>query len=215
MIKVKTFVFNNLEENTYVLFTESKKCVIIDAGNHLKHEDEQIMNFIDENGLVPEMLLSTHAHIDHVMGNASLSKRYNIPLAAYPVEKEYYDNVWRYAENFGIRFTEDMCIYPSIDLHDGEIIRIGDDTLKVLYTPGHAKWHVSFYDEKDGFVFTGDTLFRRSIGRTDFPGGSYEEIENSLRNVLYQLPDGTVVFPGHGPQTRIGDEKRNNYYITL
>ncbi|MGN0032680.1 MAG: MBL fold metallo-hydrolase [Candidatus Limimorpha sp.] len=215
MIKVKTFIFNSLEENTYVLYTESKECMIIDAGNYLRQEDEQIIGFIDENELCPKMLLSTHAHIDHVMGNACLSKKYGIPLAAYPVEKEYYDNVWRYAETFGIRFTEDMCIYPTIDLCDGEIIKIGDDMLKVLHTPGHAKGHVSFYDEKGGAVFTGDTLFRRSIGRTDFPGGSYNEIENSLRNVLYKLPDNTIVFPGHGPQTRIGDEKRNNYYITM
>lgn len=214
MLKVKSFIFNTLQENTYIIYNESKECVIVDAGNFSNSENKTIVDYIKDNGLVPKMLLSTHPHIDHVMGNAFLSKEFGIPLAAYPVEKEYYDQVWIYAEVFGIRFTEDMCIYPSVDLADGEVVRLGGDEIKVLYTPGHSKGHVSFYAENDGFVLTGDTLFRRGIGRTDFPGGSYAQIENSLKNVLYRLPDDTVVYPGHGPATRIGEEKRNSYYIT-
>lgn len=214
MLNVKSFIFNTLQENTYIIYNEKHECVIVDAGNFTDSENSEINNYIDGNNLVPKMLLSTHSHIDHVMGNAVLSSKYNIPLAACPVERAYYNKVWMYAEVFGIKFTQDMCIYPSIDLAEGEIIKIGDDGLKVLYTPGHAKGHVSFYSEKDGFVLTGDTLFRRGIGRSDFPGGSYEQLENSLKNVLYKLPDGTVVYPGHGPITTIGEEKRNNYYIT-
>lgn len=214
MFNVKSFVFNTLQENTYILSNENRECVIIDAGNFTEAENDEIINYIDNNKLIPKMLLSTHSHIDHVMGNSILHERYNIPLAACPVEREYYNKVWMYAEVFGIKFTQDMCIYPSIDLAEGEIIKIGGDELKVLYTPGHAKGHVSFYAEKEGFVLTGDTLFRRGIGRSDFPGGSYEQLENSLKNVLYKLPDDTIVYPGHGPTTEIGEEKRNNYYIT-
>lgn len=214
MLKVKTFVFNSLRENTYIIYDESLECVIVDAGNHTTAENDEILGYISDMKLVPKMLLSTHSHIDHVMGNSILHERYSIPLAACPVEREYYNKVWMYAEVFGIRFTQDMCIYPSIDLAEGEEIKVGAGELKVLYTPGHAKGHVSFYAENDGFVLTGDTLFRRGVGRSDFPGGSYEQLENSLKNVLYKLPDDTIVYPGHGPTTTIGEEKRNNYYIT-
>jgi len=214
MLKIKSFVFNTLQENTYIIHNEEGECVIIDAGNYTAAENDEILGYIEAHKMKPIMLLSTHSHIDHVMGNAVLSRKFGIPLAACPVERSYYNKVWMYAEVFGIKFDQDSCIYPSIDLAEGELVKIGDDALKVLYTPGHAKGHVSFYSENDGFVLTGDTLFRRGIGRSDFPGGSYEQLENSLKNVLYKLPDNTIVYPGHGPTTTIGEEKRNNYYIT-
>lgn len=210
MLSVKSFIFNQLQENTYILYNENKDCVIVDAGNHLKYEDEQIIDYIDKNGLQPIMLLSTHSHIDHVMGNAVLAKRYGIRLAASPVERKYFEKVWIYAAAFGFDFTQEECLMPSIDLADGEIIKIGDDELKVLYTPGHAPGHVCFYDEKDGFILTGDTLFYRGVGRWDLIGGNYEQLEKSLREVIYKLPDDTIAYCGHGPNTRIGDEKRNN-----
>ena len=215
MLSVKTFVCNELQENTYVVYNESKACVIIDAGNHLKEEDEYIIGFIDRNGLKPIMLLNTHSHIDHVMGNAVIAKRYGIELASHPIEKPYYDKVWMYASAFGIDLTKDRCLTPTVDLDDGDIIKVGNDELKVLFTPGHAPGHVCFYDEKDGMVFSGDTLFYRGVGRWDLPGGNYAQLENSLREVLYKLPDDTVVYCGHGPETRIGSEKRNNPEITI
>ena len=209
MLSVKSFVFNPIQVNTYVVYNENKECVVIDAGNMERFEDEQIINYIDKNGLKPLMLLNTHSHIDHVMGNKTLADKYGIQLAASPVEKPFYDKVWAYASAFGLDFTQDRCLAPSIDLTDGEIIKLGDDELKVLYTPGHAPGHVCYYDENGGVVFTGDTLFYRGIGRCDLPGGNYYEIEKSLREVLYKLPDNTVVYCGHGPTTSIGDEKRN------
>lgn len=214
MLSVKTFIFNELQENTYVVYNEAKECVIIDAGNHHKFENEALLNYIDENKLKPKMLLNTHSHIDHVMGNAVIADKYDIPLAAHAIEKPFYDKVWIYAAAFGINFDQNQCRQPSIELADGDIIHIGDDVLKVLFTPGHAPGHVCFYDEKDGIVFTGDTLFYRGIGRYDLPGGNYSQIEASLKNVLYKLPDDTVVYPGHGPVTRIGSEKRNNPEIS-
>ena len=115
-----------------------------------------------------------------------------------------------YAAAFGIDFAQDRCLTPTVDLNDGDIVKIGDDELKVLFTPGHSPGHLCFYDEKDGIVFTGDVLFYRGIGRCDLPGGNYYTIEKSIREVLYKLPDDTIVYCGHGPITRIGDEKRNN-----
>lgn len=214
MLSVKSFIFNSIQVNTYIVYNENKDCVIIDAGNLERFEDKEIMDYIDKNGLKPLMLLNTHSHIDHVMGNKVLAERYKIELASSPVEKPFYDKVWAYAAAFGINFTQDRCLEPTIDLADGEIIKIGDDELKVLYTPGHAPGHVCFYDEKGGMVFSGDTLFFRGIGRWDLPGGDYYQLEKSIREVLYKLPDDTIVYCGHGPKTRIGYEKRNNMEIT-
>ena len=213
MLSVKTFIFNQIQVNTYIVYNENKECVIIDAGNIERFEDEQILNYIDKNGLKPLMLLNTHSHIDHVMGNKVLADKYHIELAASSVEKPFYDKVWAYAAAFGINFTQDRCLTPTKELNDGDVIKIGADELKVLFTPGHAPGHVCFYDEKDCMLFSGDTLFYRGVGRWDLPGGNYNQLEKSLLNVLYKLPDDTVVYCGHGPQTRLGDEKRNNPYI--
>lgn len=214
MLSVKTFIFNPIQVNTYVVYNENKECVIIDAGNLEPYEDQQILDYIDKNGLKPLMLLNTHSHIDHVMGNKVLAEKYHVELAASPVEKPYYDKVWAYATAFGLNFTQEQCVKPTKDLNDGDIVNIGDDKLKVLLTPGHAPGHVCFYDEKDGIIFTGDTLFYRGIGRCDLIGGDYNAIEKSLREVLYKLPDDTIAYCGHGPQTRIGDEKRNNPMVS-
>lgn len=210
MLSVKTFIFNSIQVNTYVVYNENKECVIIDAGNLEPYEDEQILNYIEKNSLKPLMLLNTHSHIDHVMGNKVIADKYHIELAASPVERPFYDKVWMFAAAFGINFTQDRCLTPTKDLNDGDIIKIGDDELKVLSTPGHVPGHVCFYDEKDGIVFTGDTLFYRGVGRWDLPGGNYNQLEKSLREVLYKLPDDTIAYCGHGSMTRIGDEKRNN-----
>lgn len=210
MLSVKTFIFNPIQVNTYIVYNENKECVIIDAGNYVKFEDEQLLSYIDRSGLKPIMLLNTHSHIDHVMGNKLLADRYKVELGAHPIEKSYYDKVWAYATAFGINFTQDNCQLPSIDLNEGDTVSIGQDKLKVLFTPGHAPGHICFYDEADGMVFSGDTLFRRGVGRWDLLGGNYSQLEQSLLNVLYKLPDDTFVYCGHGPTTRIGDEKRNN-----
>lgn len=210
MLSVKTFIFNAIQVNTYIVYNENKECVIIDAGNYVKFEDEQLLSYIDRSGLKPIMLLNTHSHIDHVMGNKLLADRYKVELGAHPIEKSYYDKVWAYATAFGINFTQDNCQLPSIDLNEGDTVSIGQDKLKVLFTPGHAPGHICFYDEADGMVFSGDTLFRRGVGRWDLLGGNYSQLEQSLLNVLYKLPDDTLVYCGHGPTTRIGDEKRNN-----
>ena len=142
MLFVKSFIFNSIQVNTYVVYNENKDCVIIDAGNLEPYEDQQILNYIDSNGLKPLMLLNTHSHIDHVMGNKVLADKYHIELAANPIEKPFYDKVWAYATAFGINFTQDRCLIPIKDLNDGDIVNIGNDELKVLFTPGHAPGHI-------------------------------------------------------------------------
>ena len=154
------------------------------------------------------MILNTHGHIDHILGNRSVADKYQIPLAAHPDGNEYYKTAFAYASAFGMNYNADETLYPSADLYDNQILKIGDDELKVIFTPGHAKGSCCFYCEKQAFVVTGDTLFCRGIGRTDLPGGSYGELANSIKNKLFKLPKETVCFCGHGPETTIGDEMR-------
>ena len=214
MLDIKCFVFNAISVNTFVIYNELGECVIVDPGNCNMREDTRLFDFIDDNNLKPLMILNTHAHIDHILGNYSTAKKYDIPLAAHPDGKEYYKTAYAYAAAFGMDYNEEETLYPSIDLYDGQLIKIGDDVLEVLFTPGHAKGSCCFYCGRQAFVITGDTLFCRGVGRTDLPGGSYEELVDSIRKRLYQLPNETVCYCGHGPETTIGDEKRNNYEIT-
>lgn len=211
MLNIKCFSFNPISVNTYIIYNESKDCVIVDAGNCNSREDNVLFDFIEKNQLNPIMILNTHAHIDHILGNYSTAQKYQIPLASHPDGMEYFKNAYSYASAFGIEYDKNNTVYPTIELYDNQIIKIGDDELEVIHTPGHAKGCCCFYCEEQDFLITGDTLFLRSIGRTDLPGGSYSEIVDSIREKLYELPDETVCFCGHGPNTTIGEEKKFGY----
>lgn len=206
MLEIKSFVFNPISVNTYIIYNESGDCVIIDPGNCNSREDNILFNFIEKNQLKPFMILNTHGHIDHILGNYPTAQKYGIPLAAHPDGKEYYKTAFAYAGAFGINYKKEDTLYPSIDLYEDQIINIGDDELKVIHTPGHAKGSCCFYCEKQGFIITGDTLFCRGIGRTDLPGGSYKELIDSIENKLFTLPKETVCHCGHGEETSINEE---------
>jgi glyoxylase-like metal-dependent hydrolase (beta-lactamase superfamily II) len=190
-----------------VIYNESKDCVIVDAGNCNLREDNTLFDFIEKNQLKPIVILNTHAHFDHILGNYSVAKKYDIPLASHPDGYEYFKNAHSYALSFGMDYDKDKTLYPTIELYEGQIIKIGDDKLEVIHTPGHAKGCCCFYCEEQDFLITGDTLFCRGIGRTDLPGGSYSQIVESIKYKLYELPDETICYCGHGPETTIGDEK--------
>ena len=206
MLYIKCFVFNPISVNTYVIYNDSKDCVVVDPGNCCLEENRVLFDFIERNQLKPIMILNTHGHIDHILGNYSLAKKYDIPLAAHPDGKEYYKTAYAYAAAFGMDYNEEETLYPNIDLYDGQLIKIGDDVLEVLFTPGHAKGSCCFYCERQAFVITGDTLFCRGVGRTDLPGGSYKELMTSINTKLFTLPRETVCYCGHGPETTIGEE---------
>ena len=208
MLYIKCFVFNPISVNTYVIYNESKDCVIVDAGNSNLREDNILFDFIEKNELKPIMILNTHGHIDHILGNYETANKYNIPMASHPDGLEYFQMAHAYAGAFGINYDKDHTVYPSIELFDKQIINIGDDELKVIHTPGHAKGCCCFYCEEQDFLITGDTLFCRGIGRTDLPGGSHCQIVESIKCKLYELPDETVCYCGHGPETTIGYEKK-------
>ena len=212
MLKLESFVFNLFGENTYVLYDDTLECVIIDPGCSNPSEEDRLFGFIDSHRLKPLMVINTHGHIDHIVGNTAVKKRYGVKVAARPDVKNDFLHSKHQAALFDLPFSVD-CDLPDIDLEDGQIIKVGESTLEVICTPGHAQGSVSLYAQIEGWVFTGDALFCRSIGRTDFPGGSYETLRQSIKERLFRLPDDTEVYSGHGESTTIFDEQRYNMFL--
>ena len=210
MLKLEQFVFNPFSENTYVVYDDdTKECVIIDPGCSTAGEENELFGFIDSHHLKPLMVINTHGHIDHIAGNTAVKKRYGIPVAAHPNVKNDFLRSRQQAQMFGLPFMGD-CELPDRDLEDGEIIKVGESTLEVISTPGHAIGSISLYAQIEGWVFTGDALFCQSIGRTDLPGGSYVQLRTVIIERLFHLPDDTEVFPGHDQSTTIFDERQYN-----
>ena len=213
MLKLEQFVFNPFAENTYVVYDDNTKdCVLIDPGCSNVSEENELFGFIDSHRLKPLMVISTHGHIDHIIGNSAVKKRYGIAVAAHPNVKNDYTHAKQQATWFGLP-TDGSFDLPDRDLEDGEVIKVGESTLEVISTPGHAIGSISLYAEIEGWVFTGDALFCRSIGRTDLPGGNYEQLRTNIIERLFHLPDDTEVFSGHGESTTIFDERRYNMFL--
>jgi hydroxyacylglutathione hydrolase len=208
MLTVKAFSFNPVEENTYVLYNEKKQCCIIDPGCYFPEEKEQLRHFVEDNQLNPRLLLNTHCHLDHVFGNKFVSDTWRLPLHLHALEKSLLD----FAPESGAMWNLPFDNYTGelIYLEPGSSIALGDDSLAIQFIPGHSPGHLGFYGKKEAFVIGGDVLFRGSVGRTDLPGGDFETLLRSIRQVLYSLPDETVVYPGHGDPTTIGIEKQTN-----
>jgi glyoxylase-like metal-dependent hydrolase (beta-lactamase superfamily II) len=213
MLKLDSFVFNPFAENTYVVYDDdTKECVIIDPGCSTAGEENELFGFIDSHRLKPLMAINTHGHIDHIVGNTAVKKRYGIPVAAHPNVKDDFLRSRQQAQLFGMSFMGEGEL-PDRDLEDGEVIKVGESTLEVISTPGHAMGSISLYAEIEGWVFTGDALFCRSIGRTDFPGGNYEQLRTNIIERLFHLPDDTEVYSGHGESTTIFDERKYNMFL--
>jgi glyoxylase-like metal-dependent hydrolase (beta-lactamase superfamily II) len=213
MLKLEQFVFNPFAENTYVVYDDNtKECVIIDPGCSNAGEENELFGFIDSHGLKPLMAINTHGHIDHIVGNIAVKRRYGIKVAAHPNVKNDFLRSRQQSAMFGMPLLGDSDL-PDVDLEDGEIIKVGESTLEVISTPGHAMGSISLYAEIEGWVFTGDALFCRSIGRTDFPGGNYEQLRTNIIERLFHLPDDTEVYSGHGEITTIFDERKYNMFL--
>ena len=209
-MKVNKFVFNPLQENTYVLHDETNECVIIDPGCQHEKEKATLTRFISDSGLTPKAILNTHCHFDHVFGNNFLCDEYRAELLTHEGEAANIRRFSASASLFGM--TEEPVRAPKRFLYDKMTFRFGNSALEVLHTPGHSPGSVCFYSEADKFLIAGDTLFSGSIGRTDLPGGDYEEIMKSLARLM-TLPDETKVYCGHGFETTIGFERRHNPFL--
>lgn len=211
MLKIKSFVFSPIQENTYLLYNESGDAVIIDPGCYYPEEREELNTFITRSGLRPKMLLNTHCHLDHVFGNKDMAATYGLTLKLHEKEKFLLDNAPAYGLMYNLPF--DSYTGDCEWLKEGDALLLGEDELTVIEAPGHSPGHLCFYCAKQGFIISGDVLFNRSIGRTDLPMGNHQQLLDSIRKKLFVLPDETVVYSGHGPVTTIGEEKRENPFM--
>ncbi|WP_210486842.1 MBL fold metallo-hydrolase [Rufibacter aurantiacus] len=211
-LQVKFFTFNPFQENTYVLYDNTKECVIIDPGCADKQEQQELQQFIQTQGLKVVRLLNTHCHIDHVLGNKFVADTYGVPLEIHEEDLSVLRAVPTYSAAYG--FPQYQEVLPEKFLKEGENVRFGETELEVLFTPGHAPGHVVFYHPESKNLIGGDVLFNRSIGRTDLPGGDYNTLIQSIRTKLFSLPDEVTVYPGHGPSTTIGEEKAGNPFLS-
>lgn len=212
MITIQTFVFNYFRENTYVLFDETREAVIVDCGCRRAPEEKTLSDFITENRLTVKQLLCTHLHLDHIFGNPFVLDTYGISPRAHISDVEQLPTASEQARAFGLH-GEFRDIPVPEPLSEGEVIKFGASELAVLPVPGHSPGSVAFYSREDGFALVGDALFLGSIGRTDLWGGSHEQLVASIHDKLLSLPGETILYPGHGPQTSVTNEKQNNPYL--
>ncbi|MCS4224725.1 MBL fold metallo-hydrolase [Sphingobacterium sp. BIGb0165] len=211
MLTIRTFTFNPYQENTYLLYNEEGNALIIDPGMYGEKEQVEFLTFVDLHNLTPQLLLNTHCHIDHVLGNYFIHEKFDLLPQFHEGELSTLVAVQNYAPQMGFRY--DISPIGEVFLKDGDKIQIDNDELEVILAPGHSPAHVCFYSASQKFLIGGDVLFRNSIGRTDLPGGNHQQLLDNIKQRLYTLPDDTVVYPGHGPSTTIGFEKNSNPFI--
>ncbi len=211
MIKIATFTFNPFAENTYVIYDESGEAVIVDPGNYEPEEDRQLSDFIAENELRPVLVANTHAHVDHVLGVSYVKRAWGIPFALHPGDEPTLRSVKVYAPHYGFNAYEEAEVDQR--LQEGGKITFGSSEMDIIFVPGHAPGHVAFYSKAHGMLLAGDVLFRGSIGRTDLPGGNHQTLIRSILEKIFVMPDDVTVYPGHGPSTTVGFEKKNNPFF--
>lgn len=208
---VRMLTVGPLATNCFVVWCEeSKEAIVIDPGFSTEDEGrKKVLNLINANGLTVKYIIDTHGHADHTSGNGVMRKLTGAPLLIHELDAPLLSVSGKdWASMFGYEVTS-----PSADrtLRQGDMIQFGECTLTVLHTPGHTPGGISLAG--DDCVFVGDTLFQGSIGRTDFPGGSYKELIQSIKEKIAVLPDNFKVYTGHGPATTIGEEKKNNPFL--
>lgn len=211
MIHIETFTFNPFAENTYVLSDETGECIIFDPGCYDQKEQKILSDYIKSQNLKPVRLINTHCHIDHVLGNAFVARSWKLQLEINFLEIPLLRAVADYGPSYGIYCEPSP--EPFAYLNEGDTVKFGKSVLNIIHTPGHSPGSLCFIDNEQHFVIAGDVLFQMSIGRTDLPGGDYDTLIQSISEKLYRLPDNCKVYPGHGPPTTIGFEKKNNPFV--
>ena len=211
-MKIEKLTFNNFMENTFIVYDQTKECIIIDPGCYSEEEKDKLLSFINSNKLKPTLLINTHCHIDHIFGNNFVNKIWDVELAINKLDLEILNSAHVVAQSYGFNNYEPSPL-PSKYIKEGDFITFGQSKLKIIFTPGHAPGHISLYSQKDNFIISGDVLFMNSIGRTDLPGGDYEILIKTIKTKLLTLPEKTKVYCGHGPDTTIDNEKKNNPFL--
>ena len=212
MFKVQRFECNMLQENCYVVSDETRECVIIDCGAFYPEEKKEILEYIRDNNLTPKHLLATHGHLDHNFGNQFILDEFGLKVEIHRDDEDFITHSEEQAEKFfGLMSFGKL---PEVGrlLTGNDTIHFGNHRFSIIETPGHSRGGVFYYCKEENVCFSGDSLFRGSIGRTDLNGGSMFMLIQSLRSIS-QLPDDTIVLPGHGPQTTIGTEVATNPFL--
>lgn len=190
---------------------ETGECIIIDAGCYFDEEKSALVEFIKKNNYRLTRIVNTHCHVDHILGNAFLIKTFNIPFEASRGDEFLLENAVEHGRLFGFEVEQPPSVTDYLD--EPAEVKFGNTVLKVLNVPGHSPGHIALYCEKEKFVITGDALFNGSVGRTDLPGGDYNTLIASIKNKLLTLNDDVTVYPGHGPSTTIGRERKTNPFL--
>jgi hydroxyacylglutathione hydrolase len=211
MAKVQSFENNPYQENTYILYDDSGECAIIDPGMETGKEQNAVVSFIRDHGLKPVLLLNTHCHIDHVLGNKFIFDQYGLQPQFHINELPLLEAVISYAPSMGILYEPSPL--PELYLPEEGTVEFGETQLHLVFAPGHSPGHLCFYDRRANLLIGGDVLFRGSIGRTDLPGGSFTQLIDNIEQKLFLLPDDCTVYPGHGRETTIGYEKQTNPFL--
>lgn len=211
MLNIKSFVFNPFQENTYILSNEKGECLIFDPGCYSSAEQNEISKFIKEQNLTPKLLINTHCHIDHVLGNNFIMEKYEIPLWMHKDELPLLHAAPVYGQTYGVQMTPSP--EPEKFLDESNPLTFGEYELKIFHVPGHSPGSICFYYKENDLLICGDVLFYESIGRTDLPGGNHAQLLKNIKEKLFKLNDETVVYSGHGPETSIGHEKKHNPFL--
>lgn len=211
MITIQSFTFNPFQENTYVAFDETLECIIVDPGCYDAKDNAVLSKFIEENKLKPVALVNTHCHLDHLFGNKFVSDTYQLE----PIMHEADLPLLEYAPLTAIQYDLQLDELPEVGkfVEEGDVIHFGNSSFEVLFTPGHAPGHICLLNRDEKIILSADVLFHLSIGRTDLPLGDHATLLKSIKEKLLVLEEDVVVYPGHGPNTSIGFEKKNNPFL--
>lgn len=211
MLSVQLFTFNPFQENTYIVYNDKHMAIIFDPGCYGAPEEAILLNYINDHKLNVVQIINTHCHLDHVFGNKKMTDTFDLPLFIHPNETQMLAYAPQSGTTYGVPF--DNYTGKLYLLNHGDTVKLGDDEMEVLLTPGHSPGSICLYSKLDCFVIAGDVLFRESIGRTDLPGGNHQALLSSVLNELFTLPEAVTVYPGHGPSTTIGYEKKHNPFF--
>lgn len=211
MLRTETFTFNPFQENTYLVYNDKKMCWIVDPGMYDIREQTIITDYIAQHALLPQAIINTHTHIDHIFGVRILQERYNIPFLMHQMDLPVLAN----ATASALVFSLDFGAAPKPDgfISEQEPLLLGTDQVTVRLAPGHSPGSIVFYYPDGGWVISGDVLFNSSIGRTDLPGGNHQTLIHSIQTQMLTLPADTLVLPGHGSTTTIGYEQQHNPFL--
>jgi hydroxyacylglutathione hydrolase len=214
MLKIQSFTFNPFSENSFIIYhSETKEAIIVDPGCFNNSEEQELKLFIDKEKLTPIMLFNTHCHIDHVLGNRWVKETYKLDLIAHRLEEQILDWSVSAAMMYEIPYNPSPQISQFVN--EGDTFQLGGEEIALIHCPGHSPGSLCMVMHSIKNIIGGDVLFRESIGRTDLPMGNFKDLESSIQNKLYKLPDDFIVYPGHGTETTIGYEKAHNAFVRV